>query len=226
MGRFLKYIFTASDTQGVCASQTIVNGTALKLNGTFSDAINSQVVLLDQGYSRTITIVSTNNLSAITFTILGVQNGVTITENLVGGTANTTVESTLIYDKIISITPNGSTTAVRVGTGYKGFIGLIPLNNNAGILPSAISLSNPSSTINTTLYASFDNLPNNGQTFLTMIGAATTYHLQVEKAAGTEALTVLDTPGNIVTAYLVYINGTAATAAQVVSCVFIQTIPK
>lgn len=225
MGHLNKYIFPAVDSQAVCAVQTLGAAAALKLNGTLSNSIQSKVSFVAQRYCRKITVFSPDNISAVVFTVVGTQNGVRITETITG-VNNTTVESTLIYDEILSITSGAAATNVRVGSGYDGFFVLVNPNNNAGILPHATSLANPDATIVTTVYGTLDNILNNGQTFLTMIASATLYNLFAVKATGAEAMTVLSTAGETVTSYLVYINGSAATAAQTITFIFIQTLAK
>jgi hypothetical protein len=71
----------------------------------------------DYGIHRTISLTSTDNLSGVTFVIIGTSNGVTVTENVTGPN-NTTVYSAKAYDTITTIqsTIAGSTN-LSVGSG-------------------------------------------------------------------------------------------------------------
>lgn len=77
-----------------------------------------------------ITLTSTVNLSDTIFTIKGINNGITITENLTGPN-NNTVTSINVFDSIDSIISN--TTAafgedISIGTSGVGYLPLIRLN--------------------------------------------------------------------------------------------------
>lgn len=97
-------------------------------NANTALAINA-VNLLSQGYTRTIAIASTDNNSAATFTVNGIQNGLSVSENIAGPN-NNTVETTASFDSIISITVNANVTNVTVGTGSTGFLKIIPVNTS------------------------------------------------------------------------------------------------
>ena len=102
-------------TDDVCLSQTVLTNGFVTINGlTRGNFISS-------GYMRTISFTSTNDLSAMFFTIIGVQNGVPITENVTGPN-NDTVYSFHYYDSITSIQASAGAAAIEVGSGNQSVI--------------------------------------------------------------------------------------------------------
>jgi hypothetical protein len=97
------------DADGIAETQSPSDGVALSLDGAV------QTAGLD--LARKIEISSASNISAIDFTIVGLDaDGNAATEVLTGPNA-TTVTSTLYYSVITSITPDGTSgSSLTVGT--------------------------------------------------------------------------------------------------------------
>jgi hypothetical protein len=108
----------APDTQAVCATQTLAGAGNLTLNGTLSGTGFNPIVTFE-GISRVVSITSTNNLSAVSFTIAGTYRGATVSATRVGPN-NTTVQTTQLFDSVTSVSTNAAAAAVSIGTGTTG----------------------------------------------------------------------------------------------------------
>lgn len=112
------YNWIAADAAAIAKLQTAVAPSSVILNGTLSVSNNPVVVLT--GMVRKLSLTSTNNLSAVVFTITGTANGHNISETI-NGPNNTTIQSVNYYDSIISITSGAAFAALSVGIGLTGF---------------------------------------------------------------------------------------------------------
>lgn len=157
MSRSLSYIFPAGNTTDVCLLQSLGGAGNLTINGNLANLVNGQVSFIQKGYSRQISLTSANDLSARQFTITGMQNGVTITENITGPTAGATVYSTQVYDVISSISVNGAINAVSAGTGYIGFFPLIAINLEKPIISYSLTIA-PDAATPTIVYNTLYNM--------------------------------------------------------------------
>lgn len=181
MPRKLSYIFPAGNTQDICATQQQnVGDGALILNGNLVDPLTHTVSFMTRGYSRQVSITSTNDLSAINFTVKGTQNGVPITEIIggPGGPANPTVYTDETFDIVTSITPSApivTPNTVSVGTGWKGFFPLITINPWPKEINYSISVSPlvAGSAAQAAVYGSLDKLFYNGRTFVNNLPGST-----------------------------------------------------
>jgi len=79
----------------------------LTLNGSYVE-FDGTVNFIKNGYSSSVSITSTANISAVTFTIYGINNGFYTTETITGPNINTVV-SVGLYEKVISISISGNT---------------------------------------------------------------------------------------------------------------------
>jgi hypothetical protein len=166
MSRHLNYIFPVANNLDVCALQNTAGAANLVLNGNLANQVTNQVSFIDRGYSRSISLTSVNNLAAVNFTISGIQNGVLITEVLVGPNANT-VYSVEIYDVIFSIATSGAVNQVRAGTGFLGFFPLININLERDNINYILTTSRlTAASIHTTIFAVISDISHNGTTFL------------------------------------------------------------
>lgn len=166
--RQFSYIFPPGATNAVASTQILAGAGALVLNGSLS--VGNQTPFINYGYSRQVSITGGPSAVAVIFTVVGIENGVIITENITG--INGTAYGVLTYDTVTSITSSGAVAAPGVsgGSGYFGFFKLIQLDLNAGYINGAISLATTGlmADPNTyTLYGTADNIFNNGQTLLT-----------------------------------------------------------
>src|SRR5271155_6191383 len=160
----LKYIFPVANVADVCAAQTTAGAANLVLNGNLANPNSDQVSFISRGYSRSVSLTSTGNLSGVNFTIVGTQNGVPVSQTLSGPNNNTIYANptTITYDVITSITVNGAVaTAVSIGTGYTGFFPLININleKRSGITNYSLSTAQlTAASIHTTIYNTNDNI--------------------------------------------------------------------
>ncbi len=198
MSRFLSYTFPAGNATDVCAPQTIVAAGNLVLNGNLVNKVTGVMSFVNQGYSRQVSITSTNNLTGRTFTVNGTQNGVPITENITGGNT-TTVYGTLIYDVITSITVDGAVASnVSVGSGWQGFFPLIGINLERDVINYTLTLGKlTAANVNTAVFGTLSNLVNNGHTYLDSI--TNNYNVFDIKVMGSSDNYVYTNAGNIPT---------------------------
>lgn len=169
MSRYLKYTFPAVDEQAVSLIQTLAGAGDLALNGTLVDSTGSKVSFITNGYSRTVSITSVNNLGAAVFSVTGTQNGVVVTENINGINANT-VQGALSFDVVTSIAVDIPVAAVSVGSGVSGFFRLITIDPDMGGLNYSFTLVNDNifnifNEISTTIYGTHDKLEFNNLTY-------------------------------------------------------------
>jgi hypothetical protein len=116
----------------ICLTQNVLTNGFLVLNGV--DFGN----FLDTGnYMRNISITSSNDLSGMFFTVIGVQNKQAITE-VITGPAIGTVYSSNYYDSITSIQASAAALDVEVGSGN-----LTRVFYNAGTYFSTMGFSDP-----------------------------------------------------------------------------------
>jgi len=161
MSRSLSYIFPAGNTTDVCLLQILTGAGNLTINGNLANLVNGQVSFIQKGYSRQISFTSVNNLSARQFTITGMQNGVTIIENVTGPN-NNTVYSVQVYDVISSISVDGAVNGVSVGTGWQGFFPLIAINLERDVINYTLTLARLTATsVSFSVYGTLDNIVNN-----------------------------------------------------------------
>jgi len=167
MSRYLKYTFPTIDTAAISLLQTLAGGGDLALNGTLVDSTGSEVSFITNGYSRTVSITSANDLSLATFTVTGTQNGVVVTENITGPTAGVTITGDLSFDVVTSISVDIAVRAVSVGSGADGFFRLITIDPNMGGLNYSLTLANDNilNQISTTIYGTNDKLEFNNSTY-------------------------------------------------------------
>lgn len=123
---------------GANAGNLILNGSYVEVDGT--------VNFIKKGYSSSVSITSAANISAITFTIYGINNGFYTTEVVTGPNINT-VTTTGLYEKIISISINNNTgNAFTIGSNRDVAVLVEFLNNNFTNLKPEFSCSYISST--------------------------------------------------------------------------------
>lgn len=114
MARLITLLFPATNTQALL-STTVAGGGA-----TASIPLNTPYPFVFPDLARTITLTSSDNLSAVNFTITGTdQFGNPLSEVLAGPNANT-VTSVNQYNTIINISSNGAYTNFSIGSGSTG----------------------------------------------------------------------------------------------------------
>lgn len=105
----------APNLQAVSQTQALGSAGPLVINGSL--AAGGQVDFV--GFARTVSLTSTANLSAVTFTISGTINGLNIMDTVAGPNINT-IESNLIFDTITDISTNAAASNISAGTGTTG----------------------------------------------------------------------------------------------------------
>jgi len=109
----IKISLDAADADSIVASATYPAG-YIPLNGALADLTVAQLPTVEE-----VTLTSGANLSAINFTIVGVDfDGNVVTETLAGPNANT-VTTTAQYWRVTSVTPD-ATSASTVQIGIAG----------------------------------------------------------------------------------------------------------
>lgn len=218
MSRSLSYIFPAGNTTDVCLLQTLGVAGNLTINGNLANLVNGQVSFIQKGYSRQISLTSVNNLSGRQFTITGMQNGITITENVTGPN-NNTVYSVQVYDVISSISVDGAVNGVSVGTGYIGFFPLIAINLERPIISYSLAIT-PDDTTPTIVYNTLYNIVGI-DTFLEIEDDTKLFEIKANDAENNQYFLPIQ---NVVPCQyiLVKIEGTAGTIGNEVFMNFIQ----
>jgi len=117
---------TTTDSDGLVDAETLGSAGNFTIDGDQSSAASSSL-------NSFITIASSNNLSAVTFTITGTDiDGTSQQETIVGPSAGATVTGTKIFKTVTQIASGAAASAVNVGT-KSAFVDL------AGKRPSIIS---------------------------------------------------------------------------------------
>lgn len=166
MARSLKYIFPGANGDEVCALQDILGGGSLIINGTLSSPIENNVSYISRGYARKTSITSANDLSGVTFTITGTQNGVFTQEDMAGPGAGTSVYGSNYFDVITDVSTDGAAAGVQVGGSYGGFFKIIgvdpwlsPVNYTVRISGEGVIFVN---NVTFTLYGTNEDITSNG----------------------------------------------------------------
>ena len=219
MSRSLSYIFPAGNTTDVCLLQTLGGAGNLNLNGNLANLVNGQVSFIQKGYSRQISLTSGNNLSGRTFTVTGMQNGVTLTENITGPN-NNTVYSVQVYDVINSISVDGGAAGISIGTGWQGFFPLIGINLERDVINYTLTLARlTAASVSFSVYGTLDNIVNN-RTYLDHI--ANNSNLFQIQAPSTTANYVYSGLTGTYTYILVQLGAGVGTIANSMKLNFIQ----
>jgi hypothetical protein len=151
----------------ISALQTLAGAGNLLLNGSLNTSGNytSHVtypgslaipLIIFSGYTRTITLTSTNNLSGVNFTINGILNNAPLSEVLAGPN-NNTVTSVNAYDAITSISTNAAAAAVSAGTGTTGRTAWISFDYDMLVPNYSVQGVVTATTINYTLFLTLDD---------------------------------------------------------------------
>lgn len=163
MSQFYEYNWPAPVANGISLFQGLTANIPLLLNGSYVNKTTRTVNFVDDfGIVPRITLNSGANLSGINFLITGYQNGVFISETLVGPNANT-VTSVNCFDIVAQIIPSGTTgSTIQVGVAALGYFPIILLNT-AKINTSGVSyaLNIVAATANPATYQVFLSLKNN-----------------------------------------------------------------
>jgi hypothetical protein len=116
------YQWPVQNLQAVCKTQDADAGDNLSIKRNVMAVSGvAQISFIRSGFSRSVSISSTDDLSGATFTVTGIQNGAGIIKNNITGPNNNTIYTDEIFDAITSVTVDSNVTHVQVGTGDTGF---------------------------------------------------------------------------------------------------------
>ena len=153
------YNWPAIDNEAICLAQKIdsVTGGNLSINGNLTvNSIEPGNAILP-GISRTISLTSTGNLSAVSFTINGVLNS-SLKSEIIAGPNAATVETASLFDRVISVSSSANFLYdVSVGTGTTGQTHWYSsdYNRNLSLLGFQVIVNG---TIDYSVNESFDNV--------------------------------------------------------------------
>lgn len=177
MYSYIQNYWAPQDLQGVALTQSLGSAGNLNLNGTYSVPTNTSVNFVAIGIIPTVSLTSVNNLSATSFTIVGVQNGAVISETIAGPNNNTVV-TTNAYDIVNTVSTTTAVTGVSVGTGLNGYFPFynIPTTGSSSFAlsstfsPYALSFTTTSMDgVTYEIFQSLGNLGANGQSYASLI---------------------------------------------------------
>jgi hypothetical protein len=227
MYNYAQYSWPAQDLQGVALTQNIVSVGNLLLNGTYSTLTNSTINFFNRGFIPNLSLTSTNNLSAVTFTINGVQNSTVISE-VISGPNNNTVYTTNSFDIISSISVASSTfpvNGIKVGTGLIGYLPLFTIPSSgvstfaitSSLSPYALGFITQSvNGVTYKVYQSLTNLINDGQTYSTLINNSSVIQKGSSYVGTTQILQFTDVVYNLL------VSITAANSTSTLQTQFLQ----
>lgn len=119
MGKLTQiYTWAAASTTAVAQLQTLATAGNLIINGSLVTG-TAPFIASFGNVSRTVSLTSTNNLSAVNVTIVGTLNGAVVTSTIAGPN-NTTVYTTQLYDTVTAVSTSAAVTAMSVGSGTTG----------------------------------------------------------------------------------------------------------
>jgi hypothetical protein len=151
MSRLITLYFPAQDPQ-LLLPTTVAGGAA-----TASIPLATPYPFIFPNLARTITLTSSDNLSAVNFTIHGTdQFGNAISEVLVGPN-NDTVTSVNQYNTIVAIASSGNYTNFSIGSGSTGTFQWIKFNT-FNVDPNITISAEVVGTINYTINQTIDSL--------------------------------------------------------------------
>lgn len=177
MYSYIQNYWAPQDLQGVALTQSLGSAGNLNLNGTYSVPTNTSINFFAIGFIPTVSLTSVNNLSATSFTIVGIQNGAVISETIAGPNNNTVV-TTNTYDIVNTVSSTTAVTSVSVGTGLNGYFpfyniptaGSSTFSLSSTFSPYALSFTTTSSDgVTYEIYQSLNNLGANGQSYTSLI---------------------------------------------------------
>ena len=173
MARRLQYLWPPSVSGQVCPLQTLTAGGPLSLNttpGGYYNPLNQSLDFLQKGFSRSVLIISSHDLSGVNFAVTGLQNGAVVTETVKGENGSVAAESQFTYDQILSIQSDQAAAGVRVDLGVKGYFKMLALNLEKDYLNYAASMTlSSNSQMNYSIYYTPYDITGNQLSFDTMI---------------------------------------------------------
>ena len=160
-------------TNAICNQVDVIADTPLEFNSKIVDNIKKTApILKSTGTTRQIVLqtYSHADLSAVTFTIKGYQNGVLLTETLTGtiDMFSNPVISNEFYDEVISITPNDSSSEkldIALGNTVYIFVGLDIVADNFSTYDLSLNTYSTYDSFRVKIYSTLDDIKSNNITF-------------------------------------------------------------
>ena len=131
---FRQSVFIPTVVSSAANIATFANAAAgkLTLNGSIVSSVTGQVSFINSGYASGLSFTSGANISAASFTIVGICNGLIITETIAGPNINTVYTNNLFHT-IISISVNAViANAFTIGSNYNIAVVLTDGNSKMG----------------------------------------------------------------------------------------------
>lgn len=138
--------------------------------GTIMQMTLTSSVIKFPGISRTISLTSTLNMSAVNFTVTGTLGGVTVSETRAGPN-NNTVNTVQLFDGVTSISANLSFTSVSAGTGALGYTDWWLYNYQATVVGFSAQVE-VAGTINYTFQSTLDDVQTDSSPYISTVPAA------------------------------------------------------
>jgi len=232
MNRNLRYTWSPSNTSAVCASQSLAAAGKLKLNGSLANSIHSKVSFIEHGFIRQVSVTSTEDLSDYTITVVGMQNGIIVTEDIPGPAgdpvllipATTYGDPNIYYDEIHSVSIDTDVGDISIGTGYIGLFPIIEVNTpDTGELYFSLNtaVKTVDEQIPTAIYGATQSIFKNGKGYWDNIN--TNYNVFTIKASASEdQYRVLSKDTGLFKQLIIHVLGTAATEDHELSLTFLQ----
>lgn len=173
MSTFYEWTWPITDIAAVCQLQDTTGAGALILNGNlFNNTAPNQLSFvantIPNGFIRSVSVTSANNLSAVSFIVTGFQNSAAVIDTIVGP-HNNTVYGVKAFDEIVSITVTGEISQASVGTGSIGYLPLIAVNTLTNPINFSVQVSVPSgSGITYSLFRTLSSIPTDYLTFISL----------------------------------------------------------
>lgn len=140
------------DTEAIALTQTLGGAGNLSLNGTLA----SSGFVTFSGFTRTVILDSNNNLSGVQFTITGTTNGLSVVE-VIAGPNNNFVQTTAIFDVVLSISANNAAAGISAGIGTTGRTHWVKSNYHSTVANMGIQVS-VTGTINYSFSTTLDEV--------------------------------------------------------------------
>lgn len=152
-------IWPASVVDGCCLKQNVIANANFDFNGQYAIPLKdgSKIISFTYlGFVRNITITA-DNLNGTTIVIIGIQNGITVTETL-GPISGSTTVSIKNYSIINSIKPSQGLTNATVGTGVSGYFSAINIAEAVDPRSNAYAFSFSTQATNGCTYTIYEML--------------------------------------------------------------------
>lgn len=132
MARSMVITFPSSSATNLYPTSVAGGGAGtISLSSQFSITRDVSYPIIFPHFAIPVTFTSTDDLSAINFTISGTDLFGNKISEVIAGPNNTTVTSVKTYNTITSISASGNYTNFSIGTGSTGITQWIPMNTNS-----------------------------------------------------------------------------------------------